>query len=63
MSRLTPESIRASYLTRQSFQRIGERNPTVEELSHPAGQRGTLEDMESEDYASNQGSVRPKASI
>jgi len=41
----------------------GEHNPTVEDLSHPAWQRGTLEDMESEDYESNQGSFRPKASI
>ena len=44
-------------------QQIGERNPTVEDLSHPAWQWGTLEDMESEYYESNQGSVRPKASI
>jgi hypothetical protein len=31
--------------------------------NHLAWQTGTLEDMESEDYESNQGSVRPKASI
>jgi hypothetical protein len=42
---------------------IGEHNPTVEDLSQPAWQRGTLEDMESEDYESSQGSVRPKALI
>jgi hypothetical protein len=28
----------SSYLTRHSFQQIGERNPTVEDLSHPAWQ-------------------------
>jgi hypothetical protein len=27
-----------SYLTRHSFQQLGERNPTVEDLSHPAWQ-------------------------
>lgn len=27
-----------SYLTRHSFQQIGERNPTVDDLSHPAWQ-------------------------
>jgi hypothetical protein len=50
-------------LTEAGAQQIGEHNPTVEDLSHPAWQRGTLEDMESEDYESNQGSFRPKASI
>ncbi|MEB3209684.1 MAG: hypothetical protein VKK63_12330, partial [Synechococcus sp.] len=25
-----------SYLTRHSFEQIGERNPTVDDLSHPA---------------------------
>jgi hypothetical protein len=44
-------------------QQIGEHNPTVEDLSHPAWQWWTLEDMESENYESSQGSVRPKASI
>jgi hypothetical protein len=44
-------------------QQSGEHNPTVEDLSQPAWQWRTLEDMESEDYESNQGSVRPKASI
>jgi hypothetical protein len=28
----------SSYLTRHSFQQIGERQPTVEDLSHPAWQ-------------------------
>ena len=28
----------SSYLTRHSFQQIGERNPTLEDLSHPAWQ-------------------------
>lgn len=28
-----------SYLTRHSFEQIGERNPTVDDLSHPAWQR------------------------
>jgi hypothetical protein len=31
-----------SYLTRHSFEQIGKRNPTVDDLSHPAWQRGDL---------------------
>ena len=61
--RLWANHLTYAALIEAGAQQIGEHNPTVEELSQPAWQWGTLEDMESEDYESSQGSVRPKALI